>query len=111
MYKILILYKAEHNLWQQYGTTATSSASGGKSTFTEFATDDIEVLKAEILKLDQQVGHDHIKVYKDVTANFSVDIAVDNTIEDTVDIKQESNKRTSTMLKHIILALYYIRYQ
>lgn len=82
MYKILILYKAEYNLWQQYGTTATSSASGGKSTFTEFATDDLEVLKAEILKLDQQVGHENIKVYKDVTTSFSVDIVVDDTVED-----------------------------
>ena len=78
MYKILILYKAEHNLWQQYGTTTTSSASGGKSTFTEFATYDLEVLKAEILKLDQQVGHENIKVYKDVTTTFSVDFIVDD---------------------------------
>ena len=82
MYKILILYKSEHNLWQQYGTTTTSSASCGKSTFTEFATDDLEVLKAEILKLDQQVGHENIKVYKDVTTSFSVDIAVDDATED-----------------------------
>lgn len=78
MYKILILYKAEHNLWQQYGTTATSSASGGKSTFTEFATDDLEVLKAEILKLDKIYGHENIKVYKDVTANFSVNFTMDD---------------------------------
>lgn len=82
MYKILILYKAEHNLWQQYGTTATSSGSGGKSTFIEFATDDLDVLKAEILKLDQQVGHENIKVYKDVTTSFSVDIVVDDATED-----------------------------
>lgn len=82
MYKILISYNADHNLWQQYGTTATSSASGGKSTFTEFATDDLEVLKAEILKLDKIYGHENIKVYKDITANFSVDIVVDDTIDD-----------------------------
>ena len=82
MYKIFILYKAEHNLWQQYGTTTTSSGSGGKSTFTEFATDDLEVLKAEILKLDQQVGHENIKVYKDVTTSFSVDIVFDDATED-----------------------------
>lgn len=82
MYKILILYKAEHNLWQQYGTAITSSVSGDKSTFTEFATDDLEVLKTEILRLDKQVGHENIKIYKDVTANFSVNILVDNTTED-----------------------------
>lgn len=85
MYKILILYKAEHNLWKQYGTTTTSSVSGGKSTFTEFETDDLEVLKAEILKLDQQFGHENIKIYRDVTANFSVDFVVDDTTEDIVD--------------------------
>ena len=85
MYKILILYKAEHNLWQQYGTTITSSASGGKSTFTEFATDDLDVLKEEILKLDQKYGSENIKVYRDVTANFSVNFVVDDTTEDMED--------------------------
>ena len=73
MYKILILYNAEHNLWKQYGTTTTSSTSNTKS-FTEFETDDIEVLKAEILKLNEKFGNDQIKIYKDVTANFSVKI-------------------------------------
>ena len=73
MYKILILYNAEHNLWQQYGTTTTSSTSNTKS-FTEFEKDDIEVLKAEILKLNEKFGNDQIKIYKDVTANFSVKI-------------------------------------
>lgn len=82
MYKILILYKAEHNLWQQYGTTTTSSGSGGKSTFTEFATNDLDVLKEEILKLDKIYGHENIRPYKDITANFSVDIDVDDATED-----------------------------
>ena len=85
MYKILILYKPEHNLWQQYGTTATSSASGGKSNFTEFSTDNLEVLKEEILKLDRVYGHENLKIIKDVTANFSVDIIVDDVSEDMVD--------------------------
>ena len=79
MYKILILYKPEHNLWQQYGTTTTSSVSGGKSTFTEFETDDLEVLKAEILKLDQIYGFSRIMVIKDVTFDINVEIVEDIT--------------------------------
>lgn len=82
MYKILISYKPEHNLWQQYGTTTTSSVSGAKSSFTEFATDDLEVLKEEILKLDKIYGYENIRPYKDITANFSVDIVVDDVVED-----------------------------
>lgn len=82
MYKILILYKAEHNLWQQYGTTTTSSISDCKSTFTEFETDDLDVLKEEILKLDKIYGHENIRPYKDITANFSVDIVVDEANDD-----------------------------
>lgn len=82
MYKILILYKADHNLWQQYGTTTTSSVSGGKSTFTEFATDDLEVLKKELIKLDSIYGFENVRVIQDITANYSVDIVTDNNPED-----------------------------
>lgn len=81
MYKILILYKAEHNLWQQYGTT--SSMSGGKSTFTEFATDDIEILKSELLKLDSIYGFQNLRVITDVTVNYSVDIVTTDIPKDT----------------------------
>lgn len=83
MYKILILYNVEHNLWQQYGTT-TSSLSGKKSTFTEFATDDVEVLKAELLKLDSMYGFENLKVIQDVTTNYTVDIIInEHSSEDT----------------------------
>ena len=92
MYKILILYKAEHNLWQQYGTTITSSASGGKSTFTEFVTDDLDVLKEEILKLDRIYGHENIRPYHDITANFSVDIVVDDTDTTESDEDKDENE-------------------
>lgn len=92
MYKILILYKAEHNLWQQYGTTTITSSSSGKSTFTEFATDDVEVLKAELLKLDKEYGFSNIKVYQDITANYSVDIVTDDKPEDT-DKDEDENDR------------------
>lgn len=82
MYKILILYNADHNLWKQYGTTATSSVPGGKSTFTEFETDNVEILKTELLKLDRVHGFENIKVYQDVTANYSVDIVMDEVAKD-----------------------------
>lgn len=93
MYKILILYKAEHNLWQQYGTTATSSVSGGKSIFTEFATDDVDILKEELLKLDKEYGFSNVKVYQDITANYSVDIVVDEkSSEDTEDVTPDNKE-------------------
>lgn len=77
MYKILILYNSDHNLWKQYGTItdiAPKNATSPLYSFTEFETDDIEVLKTEILKLNEKFGNDQIKIYKDVTANFSVKI-------------------------------------
>ena len=77
MYKILIKYNDSHNLWQLYGTTVSSSTTSGAApteTFTEYETDDVSELKATLLKLDQQFGHDNIRVYKDVTATYSVDI-------------------------------------
>lgn len=82
MYKILILYNKDHNLWQQYGTTTTtSSVSNCKKSFIEFETDDLEILKEEVLKLDRIYGHDQIRVYKDITANFSVEIVEDDAAE------------------------------
>lgn len=83
MYKILISYNKDHNLWQSYGTTTTSTTSGSKSIFTEFATDDVEILKAELLKLDSIYGFQNLRVVTDVTANYSVDIVTDNKPEDT----------------------------
>lgn len=97
MYKILILYNADHNLWQQYGTTTTSSVSGNKSSFTEFATDDIEVLKAEILKIDRQYGFERIKVYKDISANYSVDIIHD----EGADMEVATDEEVSLMISDI----------
>lgn len=75
MYKILIKYNTDHNLWKQYGTTTSSTTnSDTTTTFQEFQTDDVEVLKEEIIKLDKKYGFENIKVYKDVTANYSVEI-------------------------------------
>ena len=80
MYKILIKYDNDKfNLWMPYGTTTTTSTTG-KSEFTEFETDNIETLKAEILKVDKEYGHDRIRVVEDKTVNFSVDVATDDTV-------------------------------
>lgn len=78
MYKILIKYPNEKfsNLWEQYGTN-TSSTTDSVSTFTEFETDDVSVLKSEIEKLDKEYGHKNILVYKDVTVTYNVAIAED----------------------------------
>lgn len=77
MYKILIKYPNDiTNLWEIYGTTATSSADS-KGTFTEFETTDVEVLKTEITKLDSMYGHDSIRIIKDVSYDVSVTIEKD----------------------------------
>ena len=74
MYKIMIKYNADHNLWKAYGTESKSESG---TTFTEFQTEDKEELKKEILKLDAKVGSENIIVYKDVTATYSVEITED----------------------------------
>ena len=79
MYKILIKYDNDKfNLWMPYGTTTISTT--GNSAFTEFETDDVTVLKETILKLDKEYGFEKIRVVEDVTVNFSVDVATDDTI-------------------------------
>ena len=78
MYKILIKYPNEKfsNLWEQYGTN-TSSTTDSASTFTEFETDDVSVLKAEIEKLDKEYGHKNVRVIKDITVTYTATIAED----------------------------------
>lgn len=85
MYKILIRYPNEKfpNLWESYGTTTTSSVSS-ETSFTEFETSDIEMLKTEIAKLDLKYGHESIRVIKDVS--YEVQIAVSDTSNNTPDI-------------------------
>ena len=59
------------SLWEAYGTT---TISGSTVTFTEFSTDDVNVLKNEIKKLDQTIGFDNIRVIADVT--YDIDVKV-----------------------------------
>ena len=92
MYKILIKYDNDKlNLWMPYGTTTTSTT--GSSTFTEFETDDVTVLKETILKLDKEYGFEKIRVVEDVTVNFTVDVVVDENTE-TTENTTENNQST-----------------
>lgn len=70
MYKILLKYNGnKQNMWESYGATTNST-----SAFTEFETDDVTVLKAEIEKLDAQYGHENIRVIQDVTVSYAATI-------------------------------------
>ena len=81
MYKILIKYenKVKSNLWEIYGNSTVSTT--GAITSTEFETNDVAVLKEELIKLDKIVGHENIRVIEDKTVTFSVDIDTDNSQE------------------------------
>ena len=74
MYKILIKYPSDKvkNLYQSHGTTTTSAT--GEPTFTEFSTDDVDTLKAELTNIDKKFGFENIKVIKEVEVNYSVDV-------------------------------------
>lgn len=84
MYKILIKHntsanKSDTTIWRMHGSTTTTNA---KTTFTEFATDDIETLKAEILALDSVYGHENIRVIKEIDINYTVDVVDTDVVTD-----------------------------
>ena len=92
MYKILIRYNDKHNLWQSYGTTISSTTTS--TSFNEFETDDVEVLKSEILKLDAIYGHDNIRIVEDVTLKYGVDVIsskTNNTSGNNIDNNKQIN--------------------
>ena len=73
MYKILIKYNNDKfNLWMPYGTTTTSTT--GKSEFTEFETDNLEVLKEEIKKITSKIGYAEIRIVSDIVFDIEIDI-------------------------------------
>ena len=74
MYKILIKYPSDKitNLYQAYGNSTTSTT--GSTSFTEFETDDIDVLKSELIKLDKEHGFDSVKVIKEIDVNYTVEV-------------------------------------
>ena len=92
MYKILIKHnpnanKSDTTIWRMHGSTTTSTTA---TSFKEFATDDIETLKAELLSLDLVYGHENIRPIKDIETNYVVDVVddsvtTDNPTEDTTE--------------------------
>lgn len=82
MYKILVNHKVFSDspkageIWHSYGvtTTSTTTINTSNTEFKEFETDDVEVLKAEVEKLDKLYGHDYIRVINDVTYDVLVDV-------------------------------------
>lgn len=85
MYKILIKYSSniKPNLWEVYGSTVTSASK--TTTFTEFDTDDIELLKEELLELDKIYGHENLKVIKEIDTSYSVNVDDENAADDDQD--------------------------
>lgn len=72
MYQILIKYQnSKLNLWEESGTYTTKN---DKTEFLKFETDDEEILKSEILRLDAIYGFENIKVIKIIDIDFDVKI-------------------------------------
>lgn len=72
MYQILIKYQnSKLNLWEESGTYTTKN---DKTEFIKFETDDEEILKSEILRLDAIYGFENIKVIKIIDIDFDVKI-------------------------------------
>ena len=98
MYKILIKHnpnanKSDTTIWRMHGSTTTSTTS---TSFKEFATDDIETLKTELLALDAIYGSENIKVVKEIDINYSVDVAdPDIATEDTTENNQSTGDTTN----------------
>ena len=90
MYKIMILYNNKNHLWKQYGSTTTTTTASGSTTeaFTEFETDDLEVLKEELIKLDAIYGHENIRPYKDLTTTYTVEVEDPEVVADREDSRE-----------------------
>ena len=97
MYKILIKHnpnanKTDTTIWRMHGSTTTSTTA---TSFKEFATDDIETLKAELLSLDSLYGHENIRVIKDIEINYIVDVVDSDVVtEDTTKNNQSTGDTT-----------------
>ena len=101
MYKILIKHnlnanKSDTTIWRMHGSTTTSTTA---TSFKEFATDDIETLKAELLSLDLVYGHENIRPIKDIETNYVVDVVddsvtTDNPTENTTENNQSTGATT-----------------
>ena len=67
MYKILIKYSSKLNkvYWRNHLTDDES---------IEFETDDLEVLKEEIKKLDKIYGYENIRIVNDLTYDVLINL-------------------------------------
>lgn len=86
MFRILLKHSSniKSNIWESYGSY--SIATGSKeSVFTEFETDDVVVLEAEIKKIIVERGNSEIRIVKDVEITYGVDIVEDEETSTTPD--------------------------
>ena len=103
MYKILIKHnpnanKSDTTIWRMHGSTTTSTTA---TSFKEFATDDIETLKTELLSLDSLYGHENIRVIKDIEINYIVDVVDSDVVtEDTIENNQSTGDTTDENINH-----------
>ena len=103
MYKILIKHnpnanKTDTTIWRMHGSTTTSTTA---TSFKEFATDDVETLKAEVLALDAIYGSENIKVVSEIDVTYSVDVVdSDVTTEDTTENNQSTGDTTDENINH-----------
>lgn len=75
MYRILLKHSnnVKSNIWESYGNYSTATGSK-ESVFTEFETDDVDVLEAEITKIISERGNSEIRIVKDVEITYGVDV-------------------------------------
>lgn len=73
MYKIFIKYTSTFNkiFWQSYMIEQEDGA------FVEFETDNVEVLKEEVNKLDKIHGNENLRIVADVTYTVTIGIPDD----------------------------------
>lgn len=73
MYKILIKYTttSSKTFWYSYEVTDENGET------VEFATDDFDVLKEEVNKLDSKYGYENLKIINEVEYSITVDVLDD----------------------------------
>ena len=78
MYRILLKHSSniKSNIWESYGSHSTATGST-ESVFTEFETDDVIILEAEIQKIITERGNSEIRIVKDVEITYGVDVVDD----------------------------------
>lgn len=79
LYKILIKYTPssgkDRHMWISYGkTTVTTSGNKTVETFEEFATDDGNVLKEELIKLYETYGTSEVKVIDEIDVEHDIEL-------------------------------------